>query len=524
MATQTVPQSVAFAEYNENKTIFVNNLPTSVTETVLFAEVFKDFPNQVSNVHINRDSRFDTTIAYINMNSHEAALQAIKKLNGTLIEGKKVNMFWSLRDFKQRTQNETNLYVKYIKKSVTQQKLQEVFEKYGHTLSVKLSSNEKNESNGFGYVKYCTVEECQAAVDARDEIAKEIGDEGFLIAKFCKQPKNLKTNLYIGNIDKTVTEEQFLKYFETFGPIKCGADGKKFYRFLYDEKYEKNKGFVNYENTEDAQKAVTAPRHCVLGDSDILVTYYKTKKERKQEFKQHANEIKMNATGKYKEYNFHVKTDKAGITEGEIRDALQDCGGIYSIKIKYVNSEPTDVVYICFDNAQSAHQFIQKAQVLGWTANPFKTKQERSSANNYYNGTGIPGFPVNFLQYFQLFPSVFNTSMNRQPKPGNKQPRNVSASQNAKKKSKVDNNIKKQSKSIEKAPTVTEEMKNNLGDQLYDFILGIEDYDEEITGRITGVLLESIEYSELNNMLKNKIEELKSVIKEVHENLKKINN
>ncbi|EMD48209.1 polyadenylate-binding protein [Entamoeba histolytica HM-3:IMSS] len=507
-----------FSDFAENKTIFVSGLSLNVTESVLYGTVLKEFPNQVLNVHINKDNSHDTSIAYINMNTHDSAAQAISKLNGTIIEGRKVNMFWSLRDYKLRTQSETNLYVKGIKKEIGQQKMQEVFDKYGNTLSVKLSTNEKNESNGFGYVKYCTVDECKKVIAAKEEISKEIGEASFDIVKFEKQNKSLKTNIYIGNIDATVTEEQFLKYFETFGPIRKDASGKLAYKIVLDQAHQKNKGFVNYENVEDAQKAISSPKTGVLGSGEILIDYYKSKEERKKEWRNALFEIKNNVAGRYKDFNLYINTGKNHTTsDAEIREKLGSCGEIYSLQVKYYNKQPTEVAYCCFKDAQGAQNALAKASELGWTINKFMTKQEKFISQNMYAQTA---YPINFLNFFQMFNPNVIVPQHPQNQNKEKDHRKKSTREESRKPKPI---AEKQPK-VEKAPIINEDMKNELGDQLYDYILSLGLYDEDLTGRITGVLLESIEYADLKKKIDTKSPELTVIIKEIVENLKKIQN
>ena len=164
------------SDFAENRTIFVNGLSSSVGESELF-KLVDDVTDgkSVQNVHINRDqARYETSIAYINMTTHEAAKTVIAKLNGKIIQNKKINMSWSMKDYKMRTQNDANLFVKNIKRDVNQQKFQEIFAEYGEVLSAKLSTNEKNESNGFGYVKYIDV----AVVDMEDNQSLSRGLDG----------------------------------------------------------------------------------------------------------------------------------------------------------------------------------------------------------------------------------------------------------------------------------------------------------------------------------------------------------
>ena len=75
--------------------------------------------------------------------------------------------------------------------------------------------------------------------------------------------------------------------------------------------------------------------------------------------------------------------------------------------------------------------------------------------------------------------------------------------------------VKQEQPKVVEKEVVTEEMKNDLGDNLYDYIFEKHQFDEEMTGRITGVLLESLEYPELKNKLEKNKEELDVIIKEV---------
>ena len=63
-------------------------------------------------------------------------------------------------------------------------------------------------------------------------------------------------------------------------------------------------------------------------------------------------------------------------------------------------------------------------------------------------------------------------------------------------------------------------MKNDLGDALFSYISDKHGFDEDTVGRITGVLLGSLDYFDLLNKLKKNKEELDKVIKENNETLK----
>ncbi|ELP86374.1 polyadenylate-binding protein, cytoplasmic and nuclear, putative [Entamoeba invadens IP1] len=528
-----------FPDFDENKTVFVSGLTKNVTESLLYKEISAKFESQVASVHVSRNEHYDTAIAYVNMNTHEAAKKAIETMNGALIDGKPVNMFWSLKDFKQRTETQTNLFVKNIKKTVSQKEMQDVFMTFGEIISVKLSVNENGASNGFGYVKYRTIEAALKAVENAAEIKAKIGEDNFIVAKFEKQTKNKKTNLYVSNIDKSVNEEQFVKYFETFGPLRKNPDNKFQVLFASKDEYPTAMGFVDFENEEDAQKALTAPKNNVLGQGEIKVVYYMSKKERKREYQLKNNEIMASIKGKYKEFNMYVKTSndsEHSTSDAEIRSAFADCGEIYSIRIKYFNKSPTDVAYVCFTSQEGYDKADKIGKELGWSVYKFKTRQERSSAYQILNN-----YPMNYAFFNQMMNFM---SQNMQPyglpgmyppqgqqqrqriNPGNTKKTRQQKSNNEPRSRPVPKKEEYQEEPISKPvpkpqEQVTDEMKNDLGEALYSFIDDLHMFsDEETVGRITGILLESVPYGQLKEMSDNAKDHLKEVVMEIEKSIK----
>ncbi|EDR22584.1 hypothetical protein EDI_299730 [Entamoeba dispar SAW760] len=127
-------------------------------------------------------------------------------------------------------------------------------------------------------------------------------------------------------------------------------------------------------------------------------------------------------------------------------------------------------------------------------------------------------YPINFLNFFQMFNPNVIVPQHPQNQNKEKDHRKKSTREESRKPKPI---AEKQTKA-EKAPVVTEDMKNELGDQLYDYVLNLGTYDDDLTGRITGVLLESIEYADLKKKIDTKSPELIVIIKEIVENLKKI--
>lgn len=524
--------------FSDMKTIFVSNLDKRTIENELYKIVDNIAKNQINNVFIRKEEHYETAIAYINMNNHEAAKMIISKLNGTTIRDSQVRMSWALSNPSRLHQNDANVFVKNIKRDVTQHALQEIFERFGEILSCKLSTNEKGESNGFGYVNFVEVESSTKAIEAKEELAREIGDEGFSVSRYDKPQKSEKTNLYVGNIHSSITQEDFVKYFETFGPIRVN-NGKPVVAFYTVNVTGKKKGYVNFETAQDAEKALTSPKLNVLGEGELVIDYYKTKTERKKELKMKEQEVKKIIQTDYKDFNLYVKTDKPVITLEEINAAFAECGEIYSVKIRYTRErQPDGIFYICMKNKEDKEKVVKKCAELNWQSHQFKPREMSQNKFNPYMmfPMQMNNGPMNYahnpfmMTIFNMLQSMTQgyNQMGQYPMAQMRRQQGQVRSQGSQKKQRVQNKQKERRVEEpkpaapvqpEKEVVVTQEMKNDLGDNLYDYIIDKHQFDDEMTGRITGVLLESLDYHDLKKKLSENKNDLDAIIQEIKMNL-----
>ena len=74
----------------------------------------------------------------------------------------------------------------------------------------------------------------------------------------------------------------------------------------------------------------------------------------------------------------------------------------------------------------------------------------------------------------------------------------------------------------EQPNNVTKQMMEELGNKVYEYIIEKHHFDEDMTGRIVGVMLESLGYADLKNQFENNKEKLDAIIKEVKATLSMI--
>jgi len=142
---------------------------------------------------------------------------------------------------------QTNLIVNYLPQQVTEEKLREMFAKYGELEHVKLMLDKMTQTSmGYGFVKYVKAESAAAAIEALNGQAM---DQKKLRVSY-SHPRS-EANVYVGNLKPSVTKEDLEKLFKRFGAIvecKILVD--------HDTGVSKGCGFVKFENVANARDAI----------------------------------------------------------------------------------------------------------------------------------------------------------------------------------------------------------------------------------------------------------------------------
>lgn len=216
--------------------IFIKNLDASIDNKLLH-ETFTVFGNILSCKVALDNSGNTKGYGFVQFDKEEAAQTAISSLNGMLLNGKQVYV----GEFARRQQRVdaskfTNVYVKNLSESTTDEDLENIFKEYGSTNSAKVMKDENGKSKGFGFVNF---DDSAAAATAVEKLnGSQHGDrvwyvgraqkkaerEAELRAKYEQERKNqyqklLGSNLYLKNLDATVNDEKLKELFSEFGTV-----------------------------------------------------------------------------------------------------------------------------------------------------------------------------------------------------------------------------------------------------------------------------------------------------------------
>eukprot|EP01129_Flabellula_baltica_P002565 TRINITY_DN12377_c0_g1_i1.p1 TRINITY_DN12377_c0_g1~~TRINITY_DN12377_c0_g1_i1.p1 ORF type:complete len:238 (+),score=52.60 TRINITY_DN12377_c0_g1_i1:63-776(+) len=176
--------------------------------------------------------------------------------------------------------DETNVFIKYIPKEVTDTGLYSLFSEFGEIVSCKVMVDViTGNSLGYGFCRFSSHEEASAAIKAMD--GKEYGNN-VLLCKFsnsesasCSSREN--RNLYIKSLPLDVDEEFLESLFHPFGEIEtCKVITKN------TNGNERKIGFVKFYDIEDAKDAKDTMNGFNLEDCSPLVVKFAETLEEKE--------------------------------------------------------------------------------------------------------------------------------------------------------------------------------------------------------------------------------------------------
>lgn len=139
--------------------VFIKNLDKSIDNKALY-DTFSTFGNILSCKIMTDEHSNSRGYGFVHFETHEAADQAIKNVNNMLLNDKKVYV----GRFMTRTQRTeaygstnkrfTNVFVKNFGDIIDDQKLREMFEKYGEITSAVVAKGDDGKSKGHGFINF----------------------------------------------------------------------------------------------------------------------------------------------------------------------------------------------------------------------------------------------------------------------------------------------------------------------------------------------------------------------------------
>ncbi|XP_058204148.1 polyadenylate-binding protein 7 isoform X2 [Rhododendron vialii] len=338
--------------------LYIGDLHPDVTDGQVF-EHFCEFKS-LASVRVCRDSSTGRSLCYgyVNYISPLDAIHAIEVKNHSMLNGKVIRVMWSHRDPDSRKSGIGNLFVKNLGESIDNTKLQEIFQNFGNILSSKVVMSDDGKSKGYGFVQFESEDSANAAIEKLN--GSSVGGKQMFVGKFVKKSDRILpstdpkyTNLYVKNLDPDIIEEVLEDKFSEFGKVLSLVISKD------DNGDSRGFGFVNFESTDDARRAMEAMNGSQLGSKVLYVARAQKKAEREQILRRQFEEKRKEQILKYQGSNVYVKNIEDDVTEDELREHFSQCGTITSAKLmRDEKGISRGFGFVCFSTPEEAYKAV----------------------------------------------------------------------------------------------------------------------------------------------------------------------
>ncbi|KAI9790444.1 MAG: Protein phosphatase PP2A regulatory subunit B [Peltula sp. TS41687] len=328
--------------------VFIKNLDVAIDNKALH-DTFAAFGNILSCKVAQDEYHNSRGYGFVHYETAEAATNAIRHVNGMLLNDKKVFVGHHVAKkdrqskWDEQKANFTNIYVKNVEADTTDEELRDLFAKYGDITSATLARDpETGKSRSFGFVNFVDHEAASAAVDdlndtdfkgqklyvgraqKKHEREEELRKQHEAV-RVEKATKYQGVNLYVKNLDDDVDDEKLRDMFTPYGTITSAKvmrdapvdrshtpdkekgkenqkDGDKDHEDASEKKEKRSAskskgfGFVCFSNPDEATKAVTELNQRMINGKPLYVALAQRKDVRKSQLEatiQARNQVRM---------------------------------------------------------------------------------------------------------------------------------------------------------------------------------------------------------------------------------------
>lgn len=236
-----------------------------------------------------------------------------------------------------------SVYVGELAPEVTEAVLFEVFNAIGPVASIRVCRDAiTRRSLGYAYVNFHTVGDAERAIEQLNN--SPIRGKPCRIMWSQRDPslrKSGRGNIFIKNLDKSIDHKALFDTFSQFGPIlSCKIE-------LDEENGSRGYGYIQYANTESADRAVDKVNGMMLAGKKVFVGPFVPRKER------------VSQTNK-KFTNIYVNNLEASLSDDELKSLFTEYGNIKSAVIMRDEAgKSKGFGFINFDTPEEAEKAVQ---------------------------------------------------------------------------------------------------------------------------------------------------------------------
>ncbi|XP_030755845.1 polyadenylate-binding protein 4-like isoform X2 [Sitophilus oryzae] len=276
--------------------VFIKNLDKNIDNKAMY-DTFSAFGNILSCKVVMDEDGYSKGYGFVHFESEEIANRAIDKVNGMLLNDKKVYVGKFVpriereKEIGEKAKQFTNIYVKNFGPHMSDEKFFEIFSKFGTVTSCMVARHLEGSSKGFGFVAY---EDPRAAERAVQEMSgREYEGRTLYVGRAQKKAERLNelrkkyeqqrmerfnkfqgVNVYVKNLDDSFNDEKLRQEFGCFGNISSA-------KVMTENGRSRGFGFVCFSAPEEANKAIQEMNGKIVGCKPLYVALAQRKEARR---------------------------------------------------------------------------------------------------------------------------------------------------------------------------------------------------------------------------------------------------
>ncbi|CAH8316168.1 unnamed protein product [Eruca vesicaria subsp. sativa] len=300
-------KDVAYRRRSGLGNLFVKNLDASITSSCL-ERMFSPF-GVILSCKVAEENGESKGFGFVQFVTEQSAVAALRASHGSIVDGKKLFVAKFINKDERSTmsgnQEFTNVYVKNLLETVTEDFLHTMFSQCGTVSSVVVMRDGMGRSRGFGFVNFCHPENAKKAVeslngqphgskklfvgralrkDERMEMLKQKHKDNF-IAK----GKTEWASLYVKNLTESIDETRLREIFGRYGKVVSA-------KVMRDENGKsKGFGFVSFSSLDESKHAKRELHGFLVDGMSLVVRVAERKEDRFKRMQQYYRRPYMQA-------------------------------------------------------------------------------------------------------------------------------------------------------------------------------------------------------------------------------------
>ncbi|XP_010487494.1 PREDICTED: polyadenylate-binding protein 6-like [Camelina sativa] len=272
--------------------LYVKNLDSSIT-SICLERMFSPY-GDVLSCKVAEENGKSKGFGFVQFHTEQSAAAARSALHGSVVDGKKlfVAKFINKNDRAAMAghQESTNVYVKNLIETVTEDYLHTLFSHYGTVSSVVVMRDGMGRSRGFGFVNFCNPVNAKRAVGSLH--GKPLGSKTLFVGMALRSDERKEmlkqkyggnfiaksnmgwSNLYVKNLSESMNETRLREIFGSYGQIVSAKVMR------HENGRSKGFGFVCFSNCEASKQAKRELNGFTVDGKQFVVRVAERKEDR----------------------------------------------------------------------------------------------------------------------------------------------------------------------------------------------------------------------------------------------------